>query len=218
MPEKICTKCSQINQANANYCSACRGQAFMDWQAEQLPTTYQAGGGVADAAVLISVSRIMMLSVVTAGLYFLYWLFITWRQMQNETKGVHYPVWHALTMLVPCYGLFRLHKHVTVMKELALRSGIEVSFTPSLAVVLVVLYIALGLVSTNLENFAGLLALNLIRFSLIATTMILSQGILNSYWKKALGTPLQNMPIEAGERAIIFAGVAYWLYVFLWVL
>jgi hypothetical protein len=190
----------------------------MDWQAEQLPTTYQAGGGVADAAVLISVSRIMMLSVVTAGLYFLYWLFITWRQMQNETKGVHYPVWHALTMLVPCYGLFRLHKHVTVMKELALRSGIEVSFTPSLAVVLVVLYIALGLVSTNLENFAGLLALNLIRFSLIATTMILSQGILNSYWKKALGTPLQNMPIEAGERAIIFAGVAYWLYVFLWVL
>jgi hypothetical protein len=45
--------------------------------------------------------------------------------------------------------------------------------------------------------------------------MILAQGILNSYWGKTLGTSLQNMPFESGERAIIFIGLSYWLYLFL---
>jgi hypothetical protein len=209
MPEKICTICSQINQTNANYCSACGGQSF------GLPGNPQIDVGVANAAVLISTHRIIVLSVVTSGMYFLYWLFITWRQLQSETRDVHYPVWHALTMLVPGYGLFRLHKHVAVLQELALKSGFEVSFTPGLAVILVGLYIVLGLVSTNLVGFAALMALNIIRFLLIVTTMILAQGILNSYWGKTLGTSLQNMPFESGERAIIFIGLSYWLSLFL---
>mgnify|MGYP006997635537 CR=1 FL=1 len=175
----------------------------------------QSDEGIADAAVLISPSRIVVLSAVTAGLYFLYWLFFTWKQLQAETREIHYPVLHALTMFVPIYGLFRIHKHVAVIEGLAVRTGIEVSLTASMASLLVALYIALGFASTNLENLAVLLALNLIRFSLIITTMILSQRTLNAYWNKARGTSLQSTPIEGVEKAMILLGVIYWLYVFL---
>jgi hypothetical protein len=213
--EKVCTRCGQLNQDRANYCSACGAHDFTETPAEQVPGASQDNEGIANAAVLISPSRIVALSAVTAGLYFLYWLFITWKQLQGETREVHHPVWHALTMFVPVYGLFRLHKHVSVMQELAVRAGIEVSFTPGLAAVLVGLYIILGLASTNLQNLAVLLVLNLIRFSLIITTMILSQSALNAYWNKARGASTQNMPMEAGERAIIMLGIIYWLYTFL---
>lgn len=215
MPEKVCTKCGRLNPAHANFCSDCGAQGFAEAQAEQLPGAPQTDGGVTDAAVLISRSRIVVLSVVTSGLYFLYWLYITWRQLQTETRDVHYPVAHAFTMLVPIYGLFRLHKHVGVMQNLALRAEIEISLTPALAVVLVGLYVVLGFVSTSLQGFTGLLVLNLIRFSLITTTMILAQSTLNAYWKRSRGPSLQNAPIGAGERAIIFLGLTYWLFVFL---
>ena len=215
MAEKICTRCGRLNQARSNYCSDCGAQDFAETPTEQMSGISQSDEGIADAAVLISPSRIVVLSAVTAGLYFLYWLFITWKQLQAETREVHYPVLHALTMFVPIYGLFRIHKHVAVMEGLAVRAGIEVSLTPGMASLLVGLYIALGFASTNLENLAVLLALNLIRFSLIITTMILSQRTLNAYWNKARGTSLQSTPIEGVEKAMILLGVIYWLYVFL---
>jgi len=215
LAEKICTRCGRLNQASSNYCSDCGAQYFAETPTEQMSGISQSDEGIADAAVLISPSRIVVLSAVTAGLYFLYWLFFTWKQLQAETREIHYPVLHALTMFVPIYGLFRIHKHVAVIEGLAVRTGIEVSLTASMASLLVALYIALGFASTNLENLAVLLALNLIRFSLIITTMILSQRTLNAYWNKARGTSLQSTPIEGVEKAMILLGVIYWLYVFL---
>jgi hypothetical protein len=211
MPEKVCTKCGRLNLAHSNFCLNCGAQDFVEAQAEQFPSITS----VADTSVLISKSRIMVLSVVTSGLYFLYWLYITWRQLQTETRDIHYPVAHAFTMLIPVYGLFRLHKHVGVIQNLALRTEIEISLTPVLAVVLVGLYVVLGFVSTSLQSLAGLLVLNLIRFSLCTTTMILAQSTLNAYWKKSRGPSVQNAPIGAGETAIILLGFIYWLFVFL---
>jgi hypothetical protein len=77
--------------------------------------------------------------------------------------------------------------------------------------------LVLGGASTVAEGLA-VLVLNLIRFALITTTMVWSQGTLNAYWYKVRGEPLQDAPIGAGERGLIFLGLFVWLTVILSVL
>lgn len=218
MAEKLCTRCGRLNAAHARFCSICGAQDFQEFAeapVEQLTGASPGQGAVADAAVRISMTRIVVLSAVTSsGLYFYYWLYLTWKQLQGETKGVHYPVWHALTMLIPIYGLFRLHRHVGVVQALALGAGVTTSLTPGLAVVLVALTWVLGIVSMGAVGLL-LLVLNLISFALTTTTMLWVQGALNAYWYKVRGASLQDAPIGVGEKTVILLGVLLWLIVFL---
>ena len=45
-------------------------------------------------------------------------MYITWRHYRDYTEEQVFPVWHALSMLVPIYQFFRLHAHVRVYQEL----------------------------------------------------------------------------------------------------
>ena len=60
----------------------------------------------------ISLRRIVVLSVLSAGVYYTYWIYRTWGQLAREVpnQGPYYPVWHALTQLIPVYAQFRLHR------------------------------------------------------------------------------------------------------------
>ena len=88
-----------------------------------------------ELATIISTERIVLLSILTYGLYLLYWFYLTWKHYRDHTKKEAYPVWHALTLFVPVYGLFRTHGHVRSFKELGLGSGVRTSLSPGWAVV-----------------------------------------------------------------------------------
>jgi hypothetical protein len=136
---------------------------------------------------------------VTSGVYIFYWLYLTWKQLQNETQDIHYPVFHALTFLVPVYGLFRLHKHIAVIQSIAMRAGVEVSITPGLAVTLIGLNFLLVIATGGLQSVGAFLILNLIRLALITTVIALSQITLNRYWDSTKGEALENLPVGSGE-------------------
>ena len=213
--DKRCTRCGRLNAADANFCAACGAQKFASASAEQLQELSLNQGVIPGSnALRISVTRLLVLSVVTSGLYFFYWIYLTWRQIQSETKSIHYPVWHALTLLVPVYGLFRFYEHVRVILGLARKDGVETSLTPGLAVVLITLNWVLAIGSAGTGG-VGLLALNLIRFALTTTAIVWAQSTLNDYWHKVRGTYLQDAPIEFVEKALIVLGILIWLNVLL---
>ena len=203
MLEKRCTRCGGLNATNANFCSVCGAREFVEVSAEQLPDIPEPQEAVTESdALRLSVTRIVVLSAITSGLYFFFWLYLTWKQLQHETKEDHYPVWHALTLVVPVYGLFRLHKHVRVIQDLTMRVGVETSITAGLAVVLISLNWLLGLASARAEGFA-VLFINLIRFALTVTVIIRAQTSLNEYWRSIRGEALRNVPIGTGEMAFV---------------
>jgi hypothetical protein len=204
--DKRCTICGVLNAANANFCSACGTKdCFVEVPAEQLPEVSQAPRAVLDSnALRFSVTRLVVLSAVTSGLYFFYWLYSTWKQLQDETGDVYYPVWHALSLIVPVYGLFRLHKHMRVIQNLNERAGIESSLTPGLVVVLIALNWVLGFGTREAVGFAALV-LTLIRFTLLTTVIVWAQVNLNSYWRSSRGDALRNVPMKSGE--VVFIGV-----------
>ena len=206
MAEKVCARCGQVNQAHANFCSACGAQDFAEAQAEQLPDISPIQGAVSGSnALRLSVTRLVVLSVVTSGVYVLYWLYLTWKQLQDETRDVHYPVWHASTFLIPVYGLFRLYKHVRVVQELALRAEVETSLSPGLAVVLVALYWLVVMNSTGVQSLGAFVILNIIRLALITTVIVRAQVTLNRYWSSIKGEALENVPIGSGEVRFVLS-------------
>ncbi len=202
MTEKVCTRCGMLNQTRANYCSACGAQDFVEGPQGQLEGVSQSDGAV---AVRLSIPRVVVLSVVTSGVYILYWLYLTWKQLQGETRDVHYPVLHALTFLIPVYGLFRLHKHVAVIQTIALRAGVDVSITPGLAVTMVALDWLLVITSGGIQSWGAFVILNLIRLALITTVIVWAQVTLNRYWSSTKGEALENVPIGSGVvRFVLF--------------
>ena len=119
-------------------------------------------------------ARIISFTVVTAGLYIFYWLYVTWKQIRDregttDSGERFFPVWHSLTMLVPVYGLFRLHRHGELIQNMAHESEIATSLNPKLVVLLMVLNQILGLTSSGVQNLGFLFLVNFISLALIRT-------------------------------------------------
>ena len=214
MAEKLCTRCGMLNAVRANFCSSCGAQSFVEVSEEQLggnsPNQVAVPG---NNAVRLGTTRIVILSTVTSGAYIIYWLYMTWKQLQKETGEVHYPVLHALTMFVPVYGLFRLYKHVGVIQALALKAGVDTSLTPGLAVVLMVLSWSLVVISGNVESVGIAIMLGLIRLALLTTVIVWAQATLNRYWSSIKGEALENVPIGTGE--VLFVVLVLFIQLFL---
>ena len=200
MAEKVCAQCGQLNRSHANYCSACGAQGFAEVTLEQ----GEAGPAypplaTESYALRLSIARIIILSIVTSGLYVFYWLYLTWKHLQSETGDVHYPFWHALTFLVPVYGLFRIHRHIAVIQAASQRAGVEALLTPALAVTMLALYWLLAMLSANSASFGTFVVLNLIRLALITTVIVRAQATLNNYWSSVKGEALARVPLGGGE-------------------
>ena len=200
MAEKVCAQCGQLNRSHANYCSACGAQGFAEVTLEQgeAGPAYQPLA-TESYALRLSIARIIILSIVTSGLYVFYWLYLTWKHLQSETGDVHYPFWHALTFLVPVYGLFRIHRHIAVIQAASQRAGVDALLAPALAVTMLALYWLLAMLSANSASFGTFVVLNLIRLALITTVIVRAQATLNNYWSSVKGEALARVPLGGGE-------------------
>ena len=115
-------------------------------------------------AVYLSLGRMLGLTAVTFGLYQVYWLYVTWKQLASETEDAHYPLWHTLAILfVPIYGLFRLHKHVAVITKLARAQGVDTTLSPLLAVFMWFLSSVLQALTLQLEDPGTALGVSSVR-------------------------------------------------------
>jgi hypothetical protein len=86
----------------------------------------------------------------TFGLYTFYWLFNTWRQIKRDDGDAgKNPVGHTVAMLVPIYGLFRLHAHMRTIVELVRSFGGHTTLSPGTCVVLWILAFGLGRASNQ---------------------------------------------------------------------
>ena len=116
MQLNYCSQCGYSLQPNSKYCSSC--------------------GAAAEPQVryLISEPRIILLSILSGGLYLFWWFYITWKHYRDYTGEKAFPVWHALTLIVPIYGLFRVHAHIRSFKELMTARQVVSSLSPWVAV------------------------------------------------------------------------------------
>ena len=107
----------------------------------------------------ISIARVILVSVVSMGIYWVYWMYRTWKQyrdhtieMSAETGDVHHPVWHGLTQVVPVYGWFRYHAHIRLYKELMAERGVPDTLNLGLLTTVVVINGIVALIAGGMRN------------------------------------------------------------------
>jgi hypothetical protein len=171
------------------------------------------------------------MSVLSSGLYLLYWFYLTWKQYQDHTRTEAFPVWHALTLFVPVYGLFRTHAHMRSFKELMLEAGLPNTINPSWAVVLVLIFNVLGwasfIVSGGLEGLTGggempdrtavgiSAVISIIQGAVVAGLLLNVQRNLNRYWASLGNVRVTNARVGVGEVVFGIIGVLAWIFTLL---
>ena len=199
MQSPYCSNCGHRIEATVNFCGRCGA-------ATTKPLPY-----------LMSVTRVAIMSVLSGGLYFYWWLYITWKQYRDHTGEEAYPVWHALTLLVPIYGLFRVHAHTRTFRELMMAGQLTSSISPGTAVVAALIAGVFGSVGIT-DVWSGEISESLAIFMLVAgviSTALIAwllssvQGNINRYWG-AVSPIATSCRMGLGEVLLTMLGIAFW--------
>ena len=175
----------------------------------------------------ISVIRIILMSVISMGLYWIYWMYRTWKQYRDhalesaaETGDVHYPVWHALTQLVPVYGFFRYHAHIRHYKEQMVNRGVPDTLNLGLLTTVVVINGILAILAGTMRDpdlpiGIGVLvtgiALSIVTIIVSIVVLSVMQSNLNRYWETVDARLMQSARFGKGEILCIILGVLFWI-------
>jgi len=159
--------------------------------------------------------RVAAASVVSSGLYLFYWFYLTWKQLKIATNREDYhPVWHALALLVPIYGLVIAYRHMRIIKDLATDEGVITSLSTGGALTLLIVGGVLANASFRAslsygELGAGLI-LDILSLAILAGMLLWAQTSLNKYWNKISEAQVREARIGVGEVVIIVVGLLIW--------
>ena len=203
------------------------------WQSDIYGDSEPLAGDLARGAY-ISIGRVILVSVISMGLYWFYWMYRTWKQyrdhtleMAAETGDVHHPVWHGLTQLVPVYGFFRYHAHIRHYKALMVERGVPDTLNLGLLTTVVVVNGIVGILAGAMRSpdlYSGAVLLTGVVLSIVAlvvsiVVLCIMQSNLNRYWASVDGRLMQSARFGKGEIVCIVLGVLFWIGVvfeFVW--
>ena len=159
-------------------------------------------------------ARIILLTLLSSGLYIFYWMYVTWQQYRDHTGEIAFPVMHALALLVPVYQFFRLHAHMRVYQELMERRGVPNTLNPLRVVLVYFGVVLLGMVSLmipaegaiTLAQQAAYAAINVGQAALLAWIMWQAQTNINRFWQHRLGMRLGWLKFSVPELALVAVG------------
>ncbi len=162
-------------------------------------------------------NRIILLTVLSAGMYLFYWMYVTWRHYRDHTGQVAYPVFHALTLMVPVYQYFRLHAHMRAYQELMEARGVPSTLSPARSVAVYFGVFLLGMASImmpseaplTLSQQAAYVTITVFQSTFLAWMMWRAQTNLNRLWQHDLGTRLGGMPVGVVEIVITLVGFVF---------
>jgi len=211
MADKFCANCGELNAAENNFCSNCGAREFKDIPPRLAARLGTPSERAVTFPVRLSLGRVALVSVLSYGTYMIYWFYLTWKQLADETREDHYPVWHALSLLVPIYGFFRMHRHMAVIEELASNAGLWPSLSKGWAVLLWVIGSALWGASADKAGVGVAAVLSIVGVALITALNVWAQGSLNQYWEKVKGANLREARLGIGEVIFVLFGLLAWV-------
>ena len=165
----------------------------------------------------IPTNRVIFLTALSSGLYIFYWMYVTWKHYREYTGETAFPVFHAMSLVVPVYQFFRLHAHMRVYQELMNARGVPSTLSPIRTVLTYLGVVMLGLVSFMLptegalttSQQAGYVVINVGQTALLVWILWHAQTNLNRLWRHHLGARLGLAPIAPAEVIITVLGSVF---------
>jgi hypothetical protein len=219
---KYCPRCVTSSQNNASFCGTC-GHRFEEHATPKNDSsvTDRKQAVETESSYMIPLGHILLMSIISYGIYFAYWLFLTWKHYRDHTGEEAFPYWHAMTQLVPVYSYFRVHAHMRVFAELMRKEKLPTTISPGWAVITSIGIGSLGSISLGnggeiiTQRMAISMALvDTFAVAILAWLLLHVQANLNSYWSHISGVkPLDTkFRLGYGAAAIAVIGVLAWVH------
>mgnify|MGYP002870037961 CR=1 FL=1 len=207
MKSNQCPQCSYRNPPGSTSCKSCGSKRLNNTLSVRTGSMFAAADPAARSDVLLPLGRLLALAIISFGLYFPFWLYSNWKRLAAETDEPHYPLWHTLAIvLVPVYGLFRLHRHIAIIKSLAKTNDIDTTLEPF---PVLILYFLAGILQT-LVLLEGPESLALFALILTIAAMIWAQSPLNSYWYQSR-SEISSPSVSVWEMILVGIGIVSWI-------
>jgi len=170
----------------------------------------------------IPTGRLLLLTVLSYGIFLYYWFYLTWRQYRDHTGKRAFPVWHTLALGVPIYGLYRTHAHMDSYNRLMHQAGQPTSINAPLTVALMLISVVLSIVSFLASGalpgieFPGVqgvlmkLGFDVLAIATATVLLIHVQPKLNSYWIGLPEVQTSNTRLGSGEITSLVIGILAW--------
>jgi hypothetical protein len=219
---RYCNQCGAEIEPGSVFCPNC-GQRLLNESGPQQRVGLD-GAEIRQAAATglrtqITPRRILFMTVASYGFYLIYWFYVTWKQYRDHTGDEAYPIWHALTLFVPIYNLFRTYAHMRTYRNLMSGEGLGTTISPGWAVAAVMISGAIDGVSfqliwrgelTQAVAFATAV-LDVISITIVAWLLLHVQGNLKSYWHNISQGTVENAKIGVGEVILVIVGILSWI-------
>ncbi|MEX0998369.1 MAG: zinc-ribbon domain-containing protein [Thermodesulfobacteriota bacterium] len=194
----FCKNCGTKLEEGAKFCQNCGSQT--NTHEGSAPVEYYA----------ISPKRLILFSVLTLGIYELYWFYKNWQAVKESERQKMYPFWRAVFAVFFCYSLFKK------VLESAKKQAYQSSYSPGW---LAAVYISLLLLGSGLGNIDSYdLEFNFIWLIVVISTFIPLlpiQKAINFNNEKIKGSKVLPEGFSSGEVVLIVIGVLWFLLV-LW--
>lgn len=215
----FCTHCGLEYQQPANFCNRC-GRALPGAAVRAAVEERAVAAAMPlELPYYLSLPRIFFMTALTFGFYLFYWFYLTWQQYRDYTGREAYPVWHALTLLVPLYSLFRAYAHACAYRDLMRDAGIPGSIKAWLAVVLALIpkILALGALIASFrsevltqDRAADIALIDAGTTILVIALLVHLQSNINWYWYNRTNGRVSSARIGVGEVIFAILGILTW--------
>lgn len=146
---------------------------------------------------------VVVLTLVTSGSYLLVWFGVSWAELKRlaRNQGMS-PVGHALSLLIPILGLYRVHAHFRMLDALCASRGLAAGIRPVAAVA--------AMAAVTVFALAGLVGvttgiLGWVATGITAVVVAFGQRGLNRLWSS-----------EFGSEAKLRISTAEWVVLVVW--
>jgi hypothetical protein len=152
---------------------------------------------------------VVILTVLTLGIYWFVWFGITWAEMKRALRNDRmHPFAHALSLIVPIYNIFQIYAHYRTLDNLALQSGSSTRVNPWL-----VLGALFGsAILTNVASLADPSVGAVVSLAGVAVALWVpgyGQAALNAIWRARAGREVPAR-LSGGEIATLIVSILLW--------
>ena len=212
-----CPSCGVDLPSQSAYCSKCGAPTSMEpphcvsCGAELPPQGMYCSrcGARNERRVRYSLWRVGILTLLSFGFYYFYWMYVSWKHLAAEMPGKEFhPFWHLMSQFVPIYNFVVLYQHFRTIKEVQGREGVESNLVPGLAVVLSVVAAFFFAIVYQLPDRAVVLWVILSFIAIIGEGILViwGQRNLNKYWERPGAPPVRSAGTGPGEIIITAVG------------
>ena len=198
------------------YCEACNAELPLESAyCSKCGALVVGGPASAEQRRRYSLWRVGILTFVSLGLYFTYWMYVSWKQLMTELPEKRfYPGWHAFSQFVPVYNLVVLSQHFHTIKTIQKEKWVSSSIYLGLLAFIIIAKLGIVAISHLVGGLYLVLGVLIFTVPLAATGIVLwGQANLNSYWGRANAPPVRSAATGPGEIIVTATGAAFALVI-----